>query len=312
MSIECVDNLFFFSLKKGKAQETPVASSTKKTPAKPAPESSDDNDYELESSRKKIPQKRGRKPGQKNGQGKKSVVTPTVKVETKPKTPRRSRKLIETVTQEIPKPVPEKVLEPIEIKSKILADWSEDEDDSSMPSISNQPAESAGTKSLEDSSPNQSGDEKQKSPKIRNIPKKDRRGNILDEFYSSQVPGTHAAESTTNDDTEKEEENGQEATILIDSDDEIIVSPEHPDESTVDEDEMQQSTSDNEVTQQPKELAQEGTKQETIEIGTPIIIEDEEIVEKITGKQSPVEEQQDEEVEEVEGTYSKSSSSYSY
>lgn len=282
----------------GKAKKTPVASSTKKTPAKPVPESSDDNDYVLESSRKKTPQKRGRKPGQKKGQATKSAVTPTVKVETKPKTPRQSRKIIEIVPQETPKPEPEKILEPIEIKSKILADWSEDEDDSSLPSISNQPAESTGTKSLEDSSPNQSGDEKQKSPKaIRNIPKKDRRGNILDEFYSSQVPGTHATESTTNDDTEKEEENGQEVTILIDSDDEIIVDPEHPDESRMNEIEMQHSTSDNEVIQQPKELAQEEMKQETIEILAPIIIEDEEMMDKNTGKQSPVEEQQEQDVE---------------
>lgn len=219
----------------------------------------------MESSRKKIPQKRGPKPGQKKGQAKKSIVNPIVKVEIEPKMPRRSRKLIEIVRQDTPKPEPEKVLEPIEIKSKILADWSEDEDDNSMQSICNQHTESTGTKSLEDSSPNQSGDEKQKSPKaIRNIPKKDRRGNILDEFYSSQLPGTHATESTTNDDTEKEEENEQETTILIDSDDELIVSPDHPVESRVNKDEEQQSVSDNEVIQQSEELTQEETKQETI------------------------------------------------
>lgn len=123
----------------------------------------------------------------------------------------RKKQVEEVIVPEMEK-LPE---QPIEIKSKLLADWSEEEDDDSMVSTSKGvTSEVDDIKSPVSSPTHQSGEEKQPKQAIRNIPKKDRRGIFLDEFYAKQVPSTNETD-TDGEQTQKDE------TVVIESDEEI-------------------------------------------------------------------------------------------
>ncbi|XP_055326946.1 mucin-17 isoform X2 [Sitodiplosis mosellana] len=149
-----------------------------------------------------------------------ATKSPVPKAASTRKTPRATRKkqVVEVIVTETEK-LPE---EPIEIKSKLLADWSEEDDDSMVSTSKDVTSEPDDIKSPVSSPTHQSGDEKQPKLAIRNIPKKDRRGIILDEFYTKPVP-------STNEQTQKDE------TVIIESDEEICeITDDLPKEPEID------------------------------------------------------------------------------